>query len=77
MSVVPNAGKCIQALGALEASSKDTRNKHSSLSGPNVKSWKECLDGIRKIWDKRERGRGREGERERERERERKLFLFL
>ena len=57
ISVVTNTGKHIQALEPLEASSKDTRNKHSSLNGPSIKSRKHCVDGIRKIWDMRERER--------------------
>ena len=57
MSVVINRGKHVQSLEPLEASSKDTRNKHSYLNGPNIESRKECVDGIRKIWDMRERER--------------------
>lgn len=57
MSVAINRGKHVQALEPLEAGSKDTRNKHSSLNGPNTESRKECVDGIRKIWDMRERER--------------------
>lgn len=57
MSVVINRGKHVQALEPLEASSKDTGNKQSSLNGPSIESRKECIDGIRKIWDMRERER--------------------